>query len=82
MAREILVDTHVLDLAEFWLSDDDTTRQPKLHEKRVMSLAQDIQVAIESWCEDEARAAEEPRAKGADDGIEYADPRDRMEGRE
>jgi hypothetical protein len=53
MPNETLVDPRVHDLAEFWLSDDDTTHQPKLHERRVMALAQAIQRAVEDWCDDE-----------------------------
>lgn len=63
MAKNTMVDTRVHDLAEFWLSNDDTVSDRAFHDARVMSLAQDIQVAIEGWCEDETRAAEEQSAK-------------------
>lgn len=57
MPREILVDPHVHELAEFWLSNDDTVTKGTVHEKRVMSLAQCIQQAVEAWCEEEAEEA-------------------------
>jgi hypothetical protein len=57
MPKDILVDTRVHDLALFWLSDDDTAhaKDSAPHDARVMSLAADIQRAIEDWCEDEAQ---------------------------
>lgn len=62
MPKETLVDTSVHELAEFWLQDDERTSD-KAHAARVMSLAQDIQVAIEGWIEDETRADEERAAQ-------------------
>lgn len=59
MTRDILVDPHAYDLAAFWLSEDDTTSNRAAHDRRVLSLAQAIQGAIEDWCEDEIRAVEE-----------------------
>jgi len=57
-----LVDPHVYDLAAFWLSDDTVTHKAA-HERRVMSLAQSIQSAIEDWWFDETRIAEEADAR-------------------
>lgn len=59
MPKPLTVDPKVHELAEHWLSADATTRygtaaHRKRHEARVLSLASDIQRAIESWCEDEA----------------------------
>lgn len=59
MTRNILVDPNVYDLAVLWLTDDDTTSNRAVHNRRVMSLAQAIQGAIEDWCEDETREAAE-----------------------
>lgn len=71
----MLIDRGVYDLAEFWLSDDDTTKNRRLHEQRVLSLGKAIQQAIEDWCEDDA----DERTKGDDDGKEYGHPREALE---
>ncbi len=78
MVREILVDPKSYELAEHFLADDYRVSSQQ-HEKRVMSLAQAIQQAVEDWCENES---EDHREKSDDDGREYADPRDFREGRE
>lgn len=54
MAKNTLVDTRVHDLAESWLSNDTQTSR-EAHDARVMSLAQDIQIAIENWHDDEVQ---------------------------
>lgn len=77
--NKILVDPRVHDLAGFWLGDDARVSE-SAHAARVMSLASDIQQAIENWCEDETRA-DEARTKGADDGVEYGHPREALDER-
>jgi hypothetical protein len=56
MPKTMTIDPKVHELAEFWLSADDTAsaKDRKPHDARVLSLASDIQRAIEDWCEAEA----------------------------
>ena len=68
------IDPKVYDLADEWLSD---LRRSAAQKRHVASLAQTIQQAIEDWESDE-----NPRERGDDDGVEYADPRDARDGRE
>lgn len=68
----ILVDPKSHELAEHFLADDEQVSRQH-HNKRVMSLAQAIQQAVEDWCENES---ENPREKGDDDGREYGHPGD------
>ena len=56
-----------------WLTDSGL----KPTEKDVAALSQELQDTAEQFeC-----AAQNPRERGGDDGIEYADPRDEMERR-
>jgi hypothetical protein len=61
------VDPKSYELAEHFLADDDVRDlTPAQVKQRTMSLAQAIQRAVEDWCDDEARAADEAAAKDAE----------------
>jgi hypothetical protein len=68
MPKPLTVDPKVHELAAGWLSDDASAsaKDRTEHDARVRSLARDIQVAIEGWQEDEARAAEEQAEQDAE----------------
>lgn len=68
MSRAMTVDVESYKLAEHFLSDD-TTSGTSEHERRVQSLAEAIQDAVETWMEEEAETEmEREEAHRTDEG--------------
>jgi hypothetical protein len=76
-----LYDPRCYELAELVLGGLERQPDQATFERHADLLAQDIQVTIDNYVEDLLSGAKDnPREKGDDDGVEYADPRDYRDG--
>ncbi len=72
-------DSAITKVAETCLADSDLTNPDRVtFERHVAALSELLRQTCDDYC-DSCKPEQNPRVKGDDDGVEYADPRDHMD---